>query len=146
VLQSKSCILQNVLTADIARPFLRTQAHYTLLLHLDVLLPLLLVNKGVEADSKDSRGRTPLSWAAEKGHEAVVWLLLGNKGVKPDSNDLYGRTPLWWAARNGHVAVVRLLLDIKDVEPDSKDWKKSDAIIVGCKEWARGCSATTAGQ
>lgn len=34
----------------------------------------LLVEKDVEVDSKDSSGRTPPSWAAEKGHETVVKL------------------------------------------------------------------------
>jgi ankyrin repeat protein len=30
----------------------------------------------VDLNSKDNFGRTPLSWAAEGGHEAVVKLLL----------------------------------------------------------------------
>jgi len=61
-----------------------------------------ILEKGAELDSKDRRGRTPLSWAAENGHEAVVKLLL-EKGAELDSNDnIYGRTPLSWAAMNGH--------------------------------------------
>jgi ankyrin repeat protein len=35
----------------------------------------LLLEKGAELESKDGQGRTPLSWAAEKGHEAMVKLL-----------------------------------------------------------------------
>jgi ankyrin repeat protein len=36
----------------------------------------LLATGKVDADSKDTRyGQTPLSWAAEKGHETVVKLL-----------------------------------------------------------------------
>jgi ankyrin repeat protein len=31
----------------------------------------LLLEKGAELESKDKDGRTPLSWAAENGHEAV---------------------------------------------------------------------------
>lgn len=73
-------------------------------------------------DLTDSYGRTPLSYAAEYGHEAMVKLLLEH-GVKPDSKDAgYGRTPLSWAARNRFDAIVRLLLE-QGAEPDSKDDK-----------------------
>jgi ankyrin repeat protein len=36
----------------------------------------LLLEKGAELELKDNYGRTPLSLAAETGHEAVVRLLL----------------------------------------------------------------------
>jgi ankyrin repeat protein len=37
----------------------------------------LLLEKGADVESKDRYdGRTPLSWAANNGHEAVVKLLL----------------------------------------------------------------------
>jgi ankyrin repeat protein len=35
----------------------------------------LLLEKGAELETKDNYGQTPLSCAAEKGHEAVVKLL-----------------------------------------------------------------------
>jgi ankyrin repeat protein len=55
-------------------------------------------------------GRTPLSWAAEEGHAAVVKLLLATGKVDVDSKDNYdGLTPLSRAARNGHEAVAKLL-------------------------------------
>jgi ankyrin repeat protein len=41
----------------------------------------LLLEKAVDVDSKDSYGRTPLSWAAQNGHEGVVKLLL-EKGAE----------------------------------------------------------------
>ena len=40
------------------------------------VVKLLIETGKVDVDSKDNyHGRTPLSWAAENGHEAVVKLL-----------------------------------------------------------------------
>jgi len=51
------------------------------------LIKLLLDKEGVDPDSKDHNGRTPLWRAAADGDEAVVKLLLDKKGVDPDSKD-----------------------------------------------------------
>lgn len=45
----------------------------------------------INADLKDARNRTSMSYAAEKGHEAVVKLLLTRDEVAADSQDKYGR-------------------------------------------------------
>jgi ankyrin repeat protein len=76
---------------------------------------------GNSPDSKDTHSRTPLSWAAERGHEGVVTLLLATEKADADSKDSDGRTPLSWAAGSGHEAVVTLLLATEKVDADSKD-------------------------
>lgn len=58
-------------------------------------------------DSKDGSGRTPLSHAAEGGHEAIVNLLLATEGVDMNSKDNNGRTPLSFAAKSGHDTTAR---------------------------------------
>ncbi|KAH0556934.1 hypothetical protein GP486_005273 [Trichoglossum hirsutum] len=71
-------------------------------------------------DCKDSRGKTPLSYGAERGHEVVVKLLL-KKGAELESeDDWFGRTPLSFAAVFGQEAVVKLLLE-KGAELESRD-------------------------
>lgn len=76
----------------------------------EIILAFVLASgkDDAEIDSKDKDGRTPLSWAAEKGHEAVVRLLLDN-GAAIEVKDSSSRTPVSWAAEQGHEAVVRLL-------------------------------------
>jgi hypothetical protein len=64
----------------------------------------------LETENDNNIGRTPLSWAAEGGYEAVVKLLL-EKGAEIEAgDDIFGRTPLSLAAEGGHEAVVKLLL------------------------------------
>jgi ankyrin repeat protein len=65
------------------------------------LIKLLLAEDGVDLDSKDKQGQTPLSWAVAKGHEAVVKLLLTEDAIDPDSKNIYGRTPLLLAGNDG---------------------------------------------
>jgi ankyrin repeat protein len=72
-------------------------------------------------DLKDSHDRTPLSWAAGRGHETIIKLLLARDDVEADSKDKDDRTPLWWASVRGHETIVKLLLARDDVEADSKD-------------------------
>ncbi|KAI9828700.1 MAG: hypothetical protein M1832_001803 [Thelocarpon impressellum] len=84
-------------------------------------LMMALLSGITAADALDSDNRTPLSWAAESGHEAVVKLLVDRDDVEADSKDKYGLTPLSRAAESGNEAVVKLLVDRDDVEADSKD-------------------------
>lgn len=82
----------------------------------EALFPL--ISDSASVDLPDKCGRTPLSWAAEKGHTAMVKLLL-NLGANADCKDIGGQTPLSWASKRGHEEVVRLLLR-EGVDPDSK--------------------------
>jgi ankyrin repeat protein len=75
----------------------------------------------VDVDSKGVNDRTPLSWAAEYGRDAVVKLLLETGKVDVDSNDRAGQTPLLLAANNRHNTVVKLLLETGKVDVNSED-------------------------
>lgn len=77
-----------------------------------------LISESSSVDVGDMCGRTALSWAAEKGHTAILkWLLsLGGNG---DSKDNEAQTPLSWASKRGHDEVVRLLLR-EGADPNSR--------------------------
>jgi Ankyrin repeats (3 copies) len=69
-----------------------------------------LLDKDAELETKDSDGRTPLSYAAESRHEAVVTLLL-DRGAELETKGKYSKTPLSYATWGKHEAIVRLLLN-----------------------------------
>ena len=71
---------------------------------------------------KDETYRTPLVWAAESGHEAVVRLLIERDDVDVNIKDGSTKTPLFVAAENGHEAVVRLLIERDDVDVNVNDY------------------------
>ena len=72
-----------------------------------------------DMDVQNSDMRTPLSYAAEGGHEVVVAELL-ESNVNADSNNRSGQTPLLWAILKRHEKVVGLLLGRIGVDVNSK--------------------------
>ncbi|KAK2608997.1 hypothetical protein QQS21_002477 [Conoideocrella luteorostrata] len=81
----------------------------------------VLSSDTVDVSLKDRNGQTPLSWATQNGHEAVVKLLLETGRVGVEVEDRNGWTPLSWAAKNGHEAIVKLLLETGRVNVEAKD-------------------------
>ena len=64
----------------------------------EAVVKLLLDTVMVDVDSKDRDGRTPASYAAQRGHKTVLGMLL-NTGKVDIDND--GQTLLHWAAWRG---------------------------------------------
>jgi ankyrin repeat protein len=80
-----------------------------------------LLGLGVNPNSKDYHGRSPLWWSATNGHASVAILLLEQGGVQLNEADINGWTPLHEAAANGHKPVIRLLLSRDGVDPELVD-------------------------
>jgi hypothetical protein len=94
----------------------------------DIMMRLL---REKAPDAKDSNGRTPLSYAAERGNEVVVNLLL-KCDVDPNSKCGDGWTPLSQAVERGNAAIVQLLL-AQRVEMDysyNMGWPDEDVLVV----------------
>ena len=65
----------------------------------------------------DTKGATPLMWAAGGGHLHIVRYLIEDCSCDPcqsqkGKRSFAGRTALHWAARNGHIEVVRYLMTL----------------------------------
>ncbi|KAI1356915.1 hypothetical protein F5Y01DRAFT_301082 [Xylaria sp. FL0043] len=98
-----------------------TGLHLLASLGLDVVMSTILGEYNI--NETDSLGCTPLSYAAEEGHEAIVKLLLEAKAnpnlqnkfaeANPNLQDQFDQTPLSYAAEKGHEAIVKLLLEAK---------------------------------
>lgn len=91
-----------------------TVFHLATAVQAPLAMPLAVVeifeaNEPTLLDARDSDGRTPLSYAAENGHDDIARFLLA-KGAEAQSGGTLGRMPLHWAALKGHSEVVRLLL------------------------------------
>ncbi|KAJ7577658.1 ankyrin repeat-containing domain protein [Mycena floridula] len=93
-------------------------------------LTSMLVNCGVLVNSKDSRQRTVLSYAAAHGHlEMVKWLLgavneIGLPGQQLfdiNDTDCYGSTLLHHATMGRHLKIAKFLLGLPDINADMTD-------------------------
>ncbi|KAK4444779.1 hypothetical protein QBC34DRAFT_384994 [Podospora aff. communis PSN243] len=80
----------------------------------------MLLQHCEDPNPQDSYGNTPLSLAADGGHEAAVKLLLATDGVEIDVRNVRRRTPLHEAAQRGHKVIVKLLLDTERAEPQRR--------------------------
>lgn len=68
-------------------------------------------NSPEDLNAGDASGRTPMSYAAASGYEAIVQALISKTGVDPDIPDATGRTPAWYASCHDHFHITKLLLD-----------------------------------
>ncbi|KAK8925489.1 Ankyrin repeat domain-containing protein 50 [Metarhizium anisopliae] len=91
-----------------------------------------LVKDNMDPNSRDTENQTPLSYAAQNGHVAVVQLLLDH-GADASLNYEFGSTsPLFFAASRGHLAIVKLLLDNgADANKDVRSKLLEQAAIMG---------------
>ncbi len=68
----------------------------------------LLIKKGVDVNSKDKSGYTPLHWAARWGYTEVAQALI-TAGADVKAKDDMLKTPLDLAEKSGHKNTVKLL-------------------------------------
>ena len=71
----------------------------------------------------DHKQRTPIHYAAGKGH-GLVLLELMESTEEPITPDFHGKTPIHWAAESGQSDVIKYLVDRTEnpVATDLFDW------------------------
>lgn len=95
-----------------------TGLHLAAYFGVDYAAQLLLDN--ISPNMKDGYGRTPLSYAADKGHYAFIQILLEAR-ADTELKDRDYRTPVSYSASNGHEDAMKLLLEKGRVDIDSSD-------------------------
>lgn len=103
------CLLAGLATAGLAQTMTHTQTLHEAAASGNVAEVKRLLDKGVEVNTKDGKGRTPLILAAKGSNTLEVVKALLEKGadVNEKSN---GETPLSVAANFGNLEVVRALI------------------------------------
>ncbi|KAK3900984.1 ankyrin repeat-containing domain protein [Staphylotrichum tortipilum] len=81
--------------------------------HLETVQALLTAKNALITNLADRDGKTPLCWAAQRGHAAVVDHLLNIK-ANVNAKTQSGWTPLHFAAQAGSTSVIRILLPHAD--------------------------------
>ncbi|TVY39476.1 Vegetative incompatibility protein HET-E-1 [Lachnellula subtilissima] len=102
------------------RPTGSNSLHVASLLGFTRVVCQLIATPGININRQDNNMRTPLFYAAERGHWEIVQALLAVPDINLNSRDMHGQTPLSWAAENKSEAMVKLLLE-KTADVDSKD-------------------------
>jgi ankyrin repeat protein len=89
-------------------PRLMTGLHVTAVFGLKTGVDVL-IDAGWDPDARNTYGRSPLSFAVEHGHEAIVQAFL-HREVEPDSRDKNGRTPFSYACQGGFQTIAEALV------------------------------------
>ena len=95
-------------------------------------IQLLLNQAGIELDTPDQSGQTPLLRAADAGHTKCIRMLL-DKGANVKHVDNEGRTALSLAAIKGHKVVAKLLLK-NDAEINAQDKKGNTPLALAAEK------------
>lgn len=87
---------------------------------------MLFIRDDVKTNSKNSKNRTLLSYAAKNKHENIIKMLFDRNDVSIKLKDRNERISLFHAANKEHKNIVKILLNRDDVDADYfDDWNKS---------------------
>ncbi|KAJ5626483.1 Pfs NACHT and Ankyrin domain protein [Penicillium herquei] len=114
-------------------PKIRGGLHAAAYFGLPSLVELLLLQESSMLNDCVTHSQTPLSYAAERGHEAMVQKLLDHCDIKVNTRDQDGKTALSHAAENGHEPVVKQLLNHPGIEVNTFDGRERTTLSYAAK-------------
>jgi hypothetical protein len=91
-----------------------------------------LMDKGINLNTCDSLGMTPLHIACIKGHEELVNVLLKSEKLNIDKRDLLGTTPLMYAASWNHGHICTTLIKY-NASINIEDSKRITPLMLACE-------------
>jgi hypothetical protein len=106
---TRTCKQLQALMREVKGKYGCTQLNYFASEGMTESVNRMLLMKGIEIESKDIFGNTPLILAALKGHIEICKLLLDH-GAKIESKGNVDATPLFGACQEGHLSVISLLI------------------------------------
>jgi len=90
------------------------------------VVTMYIENLGIDVDTKNSNGQTPLMCAAEYGRANVVEYLL-KEGADPNARDIHDRTPLHFGYLSGDPSILEFLHQAGADPNLSNIWRRTPA-------------------
>ncbi|KAF7531972.1 hypothetical protein G7054_g8378 [Neopestalotiopsis clavispora] len=97
----------------------------------------ILIKHGADTEIKDYNGNSPLSIATKRGHSGVVEILLASGLVDLDSANSDGWTPLLLAAKYRHSGIMKMLVSTDKVDLERKDPVGRTALSHACEYFGK---------
>jgi hypothetical protein len=121
---TRSCKMLQKVMREVKGKYGMTQLNYFAWKGMISSVNRMLLMKGIDVESRDVDGNTPLILAAFNGHIEIVEMLL-NHGAKIDSMNDVGISSLYAACEKGYLSVVKLLINKRaNIEASCADgWK-----------------------
>jgi hypothetical protein len=107
---TRSCEMLQKVMREVKGKNVQTQLNYFAANGMKSSVNRMLSMKGVDVESKDTYGNTPLINASYHGRVEIVEILL-NHGAMIESKGSMDCTPLYMACQQGHLPVVTLLIN-----------------------------------
>ena len=109
-------------------PLLNLAAHHG---WMDIVIDLITKYK-CDTNCKDSRGHTPLHYAAMNNHLEVVRYFINEQHCDLMTRDNNGSTPLHLACRYGHLNIAQYLISKAHCNPSCEDKGGNTSLHYGC--------------